>query len=340
MATPWKLLTEYVKQIKPENLFLYKTLGKVKKFSPISQLVIRTSGTPMSVAKLRKAGSDALAVNTLGTYTEFSVNVPEIFEYDFIDETYASEMLMPDETDPTVTPEKIARQLREIYGEKATELRKRIDRAIEKKFAELLEGTITLDDESGSTVLSYSIPSEADFDWSDVSIASPLDDLEKMADDFAYNYGVRPKLVLMSDDVAKRFIRTAQVEKYINKNTFGWGSIEPKEIADNVKYIGRFTEFGVPDIYVYTGSYIDENGSVQKYIPNGKVYMVNPDGFRLGYGAIIDFDINKDGKPIMAELIAKEKIINDGSARAIFVRTKPIPYLNNSNAVIKANVTL
>lgn len=342
MATPWKLLTEYVKQLKPENLFLKKLLGKNKKYSPISQLVIRTSGTPMSVAKVRKAGSDALAVNVLGTFQEFTVTVPEIFEYDFIDETYAAGSLLPEDVDNVVTPEKIARQLNEIYGEKATELKKRVDRAIEKKFAELLEGSVKLDDPSGTTILSYNIPTPeaGTFDWSDASAAAPLDDLELMAEEFSDNYGIRPKLVLMSGDVARRFIRTAQVEKFINKNTFGWGSLKPSYTADNVKFIGKFEEFGIPEIYVYSGTYLDDEGVAQKYIADGKIYMLSPEGFRLGFGAIIDFDVDKSGKPFKLELLAKEKIINNGSAKAIFVRSKPLPYLINANTIIKNDVTL
>lgn len=338
---PWRVLTEVYTKTTAEDLFLQKTLLPSSKrvLLPTDTVTFRKVKAPMSVATLSYPGDPPRRINTTYSYEEVTYKVLQIFEEDQIDVTQAAYDWRLTAIDAGIlnSASDIAKSLQALYEPKLAELKNRINRRIELMLAQILtSGKISYND--GVRVI------ERDFGpiltgTLNYEQGKILLDLKEVVEQFRESYGGLPDMMIVSPDVYDKFINDPQVEKFISKNTFGWGNINPKIVSSNTVYLGAFPEFEIPDMYVYQGFFIDSVTKEKvRYIPDNTVILVAKDVFRIAYGAIIDFEINPDGRPLMQEVLVKETIENRGTTKVISVLTRPLPYVVDPHGIMAVEV--
>ncbi|MEM4501180.1 MAG: major capsid protein [Thermofilaceae archaeon] len=338
---PWRVLTEVYTKTAAEDLFLQKTLLPPTKkiLLPTDTVTFRKVKAPMSVASLSVPGDPPKRINTMYSYEEVTYKVLQIFEEDQIDVTQAAYDWRLTSIDAGIlnSASDVAKSLQALYEPKLAELKNRINRRIELMLAQILTtGQISYDDGLRTIVRDYGpiLRETVRYEQGKFLFA-----LKEVVEKFRESYGGLPDMMIVSPDVYDKFINDPQVEKFINKNTFGWGNINPKIVSANTVYLGAFPEFEIPDMYVYQGFFIDHVTKEKvRYIPDNTIILVAKDVFRIAYGAIIDFEINPDGRPIMQEVLVKETIENRGTTKVISVLTRPLPYIVDPHGVMAVEV--
>jgi hypothetical protein len=171
------------------------------------------------------------------------------------------------------------------------------------------------------------------------SSTDPLALIGAECESFAQTLGMWPDVILMTPYLARGILIHTKTEKYISKNNYNFGLLKPRFASPSVRYIGEFQEFGIPEIYVYSGTYANDSNVATNYIPessstSGKMILLNTSQFALGYGAVVDFELKPDGSPIMTDVIVKEKIpeASEGHTKTISLLSYPLPILYNANA--------
>lgn len=328
---PWKVLTDVYKKLPgEEDFFLTKALLNDRRNLPTDTVTFRILKYPASVASLSLPGDPPRPVSVKLEAEEVSHKTLQIFEEDRIDANQAAYDWRLDALNQGIlnSAGDIVDSLRALYEPKLKELKNRVSRRIELMAAQVLTaGEISYTDDYRTITVNYGVTSAQSMSFGDTA----LDVIKTAVRDFADNYGGYPDMIIMSADVADAFLANAQVEKFINRNTFGWGNLSPKRTG-NVIYLGNFPEFEIPDIYVYNGWYHDGTQK-QKYIPDGTLVMTSKEIWHLVFGSIVDFEIDPSGRPIITDLIVKENIVDRGTAKSISVLTKPLVYIHNAAGI-------
>ena len=286
-----------------------------------------------TVATLGKPGDPAKPINISHNVTEMALEPVQIFEYDMITEedvfTNANPAVFVAESAQSIINNK-----NYIRGMKLEGLKRRVARRIELMLAQLAsEGKITYNDGVRNIEVDFNVSAE---NYSLTSTTDVYKDLLDIADEIRKK-GHAPNLILVSPDVEKALLNNTKVEKYINKQGFNL-AVMRMENYPNARAVIELK--GLPTFYVYFGEYVDESGNVKSYIPDGKIIVLSTEVFRLGYGAIVNFKVDKNGNPIMTDVIVYEDIVNDGNAKALYVLSKPLPYILNAGAMKILNVTI
>jgi len=340
MALSYEYLTGVYTQVPVESFLLTDRLGKVKEYSPIPSVKIRIDKSGMSVATLGKLGDPARPVNVSPNVSEVSYTPPEIFEYYVVTEDDVFNIVNPKII--SVTSEKdVVSNIEYVAAKVAAELKNRVTRRIELMFAQILsEGKITYSDGNRSLTYDFGITAT---DYTLTDTTNVASDLIDMADEMRRN-GANPDLIIITPNVEKAMLSNNQIQQWANKNGFGL-------LRTNIKVYKTarqtFNIDGLPaDIFVYVGGYADDSGDFKYYIPfdesggTGKIILVDSSFFRLAYGALVNYKINPDGRPIRGEAVVWEDVTNNGASKAIFVQSRPLPYVASSAAVKILNVTI
>lgn len=332
MATlNWQFLTEAYKKAKVEDYFLLKTFGKVKQYSPLLQVKVRMESGAMTVASLGKVGDPPKAVRASSTVTETTLSPAQIFEYDTITEEDVFTATNPALVSVTGIEDVISNK-EYIRGLKLEELKRRVERRKELMFAQILSsGQISYNDGERSYSVSFSVTSE---DYTLSSSSKVYTDLLDIADEMR-QAGHNPDIILVTPEVEAALLNNTQIEKAVNKQTFALAQVK-METYTNARDV--LVLQGLPKIVVYLGSYTDSSGSATNYITGNKIILADSTAFRLAFGAVHNYHISEN--PVMGEVFSWEEIINNGTEKAIFVLTRPLPYLISSDAVRILNVTI
>jgi len=257
-----------------------------------------------------------------------------------------------------VTPDQgFARRPGEPYGGQLSP-RQRIDRLVAEALAEhdemitnrleamaaeaLTTGSITVAGEDYPTVvvefgqnanLRKELESGDQWDQSD---ADPLADIEELALDIRqYSYGAVADTVVMDGKawnlLRQRIASSADLKvQFDNSLRLGSSSAElgPRNDVDG-EFVGRLA--GRFDVYVYDGTYEDENGEARKYIPDYHVIV----GSRAGvqgtqyFGAILDIEAGL----VPSRHYPKTNVLFDPSAIEVLSQSAPLVAPKRPNAV-------
>lgn len=130
--------------------------------------------------------------------------------------------------------------------------------------------------------------------WTDYVNADPL----KMIDDksalITKAVGIQPNYVIMSKTDKQHFMSCAKVQAALDNRRINRGNIDTtqEEMAAGVK---KFAEIDNFSFYEYDKTYVDYNGAVQPFVPDGKVLITGKtNSNRRHYGPIEDFDAMPD----------------------------------------------
>ncbi|SHE47970.1 Phage major capsid protein E [Marinitoga hydrogenitolerans DSM 16785] len=332
-AIDWKLLTELYRKTPIENYFLTKNLGKNVKYSPVPKVTIRTEDYGMTIANLGLIGDPAKPINVQNNVTEIAIDPAQIFEYDKLteDDIFTNSnpaVLALSGSDGVVSNKEYVRAMK-IEG-----LKRRVQRRIEQMFAQIIsEGKLSYNDGKRKYEVSFNnVTPQAYTLSSTTKIYNDLID----ATDAIRKSGFVPDMIIMSKDVEKALFDNTQVKDLIKKQE--WSLARAQMQNEDALVRRSFEAVNLPQMYVYMGEYND--GTAKKYIPDGTLIVLSSQAFRLSYGAIVQFDVQPNGNPIMTDVLSWEKIINEGTEKALYVMSRPLPYLINSEALKVFNVTI
>lgn len=99
-----------------------------------------------------------------------------------------------------------------------------------------------------------------------------------------------PNVVLADYDAAVALMRHPKVLELANNRGVDIGNIDTTLLPDGVTHHGRLRDVGL-DIYSYTGTYTDDAGTEQPFIPAGTIAILSTrDKFTFHYGANVIMD--------------------------------------------------
>lgn len=175
-------------------------------------------------------------------------------------------------------------------------------------------------------------------DW-DSATATIYDDLEAMVMMLVQS-GCKATDLVMSASAWKSFINDVKIQKLYDLARVNVGNIEPMELPDGVSYMGQIVIAGKKlDIFVYAEQYEDESGTIQTFMPSGKILITAPNMGRMLYGAISQIE-QSDGQfhTYTGKKIPKYIADVKSETREIRVASAPVPVPNDRKGWVVAEV--
>ena len=172
-------------------------------------------------------------------------------------------------------------------------------------------------------------------EWSDAG-SKPLDDMSSWSTLISDNGNANADIIIGGKDAIQALFAHESVTKVLDNRRITMGLIEPKLLAKGVVYYGTIISNGVNvEVYQYTGSYVDDAGVRQRFIPDGHIVMTSTTAdFRRNFGAIADFDAGLASIPIFPKYWTKD----DPSARFVLLKSAPLPAPHQIDAIVSVQV--
>jgi len=181
------------------------------------------------------------------------------------------------------------------FADNGVEKEYAIQRAVELQTSEILQtGTVTLIDSNGDTIGALDFKPKAthfpqvSVSWATIATATPLADMESLADVIRKDSGVFPSIAIMGGTAFGYALQTTEFQKALDNRRMNLGIIMPSEInSDGAKYQGdvHLGSYRV-EIWTYPESYDHiQTGVDTPYIALNNVVMLSPKSqFKLAYG--------------------------------------------------------
>lgn len=215
--------------------------------------------------------------------------------------------------------------------------RQRIINRMEWMAAQLLRtGQITVSGESYKTAVvdfgratNHTVTLTDTARWGE-SAEDPVADLEDWMD----RLDAPCTHIVMGNGAFSKFTKNADVKELINSRRGSDTTLEMAPAAMKASYKGRLGGAG-PEIWVYSGFYIDEAGAKQKYVADNQVILVSQGATGVrAHGAILD----KAAGYQALEFFPKVWDENDPSVEYCMTQSAPLPVLPLINSTLCANV--
>ena len=132
--------------------------------------------------------------------------------------------------------------------------------------------------------------------------------------------------VLLGSDVADALLKNAYIQKLMDLSRYNVGDIAPAELPQGAAKLGSLNVRGRKiDLLTYDGTYINEEGTVEAFVPAKKIAVTAPGAGRGLYGAVTQME-QTDGQwhSYMGRRVPRYWAEKDGreltvSARPLFV---------------------
>lgn len=226
-------------------------------------------------------------------------------------------------------------RMQRIVTDELMSHRKKIDRRLEWMAATILRtGSVTISGDQYQTAVvnflrdaALTVVLAGGSKWGDAGV-KPLDSLQTWGEVVLEKSGSSAINVVMDVGAWKVFRNDADVQKRLDTLRVTGGG--PLSMDAQMSYGGTFK--GTIDgfnIWVYSGTYKDDAGAIQKMLPNGTVMMVGDLAGTHAYGAIRDEEAGFQAIP----MYTKSWIQPDPSRRMILTQSAPllVPYRVNAS---------
>ncbi len=179
--------------------------------------------------------------------------------------------------------------------------------------------------------------------WSDEG-SDPLNDLEVWQDEVRVKGLVNADMCIMSTDVVKVFISHAKVKEMLDNRRIELGIINPKDLPNGAKYIGRINKLGM-DIYQYDGVYLDDftnpaEPTTKKLVPEKTLALASSDAnYTMNYGAVTLIDQKTEAFfTVESTRVPDTRIEKKPAARFLTMYSKPLPVPDEIDSWLVATV--
>lgn len=150
--------------------------------------------------------------------------------------------------------------------------------------------------------------------------------------------GFRATDIVMTSDVAMKFMTDDKFLDFYDKAKVNIGSIDPKEIPDGVTCNGSININGiVMTMFTYDNDYEDLDGKIKEMFPKGTIAFLHPDMGETVYSQVTF--VKEGGFKSYAEKIVP-RIVSDEKNNMIEVQTfsRPVPYPLNWDSWLVTNI--
>ena len=97
--------------------------------------------------------------------------------------------------------------------------------------------------------------------------------------------------VLLGSDVADALLKNATIQKLMDLARYNVGEINPSALPQGAALLGRLNIRGrMIDLLTYDGTYVNEAGEVEAFVPDKKIAVTAPGAGRGLYGAVTQME--------------------------------------------------
>lgn len=341
----WKHVTAFIETVKPDSFFLTKALlGNIDNapVEPVPYIEFEYEYAPRRLAPLRTYLDEPVNISVEFKRKVRRIDMPSI---PLVDNVRVIEGLYPvtyeDQGSSNITIAKENRILNERIQKKLKAMKDMISRRIEYMIADIMaDGVLSYSDTESGTSFTFDFELDdsmfytADTLWTDVSSADPVKDLDKARRFFSKMSGYAPDLIIMGEDAYDAILSSDKLLKKLDVRRLEIGNMQPAKLMDDygtVQFVMRL--LGIGDIYVYTGTYEDESGTEQLYLPKDSVFMTNSKFWELHYGAIYN---TKAGGIVAKRFFSY--VEPKGRSYELYVESNPMVVVTRNTAVLKMKV--
>ena len=166
--------------------------------------------------------------------------------------------------------------------------------------------------------------------------SDPLQDLADWATMIADDGNANANILIGDATTIATLCKNQAVAKCLDNRRVNIGEINPTQLAPGVAYYGTLIANGLSiEIYSYMGSYKDDAGVRQRYVPAKKVLLTSTEAdFRRNFGAIFDLEANLE--PMM--IFPKYEETFDPSVGKLLLQSAPLPAPHQIDAIVVAQV--
>jgi hypothetical protein len=226
-------------------------------------------------------------------------------------------------------------RMQRIVTDELINHRRRLDRRLEWMAASALRlGAITVSGEKYQTTVvnfgrdsALTVALSTPNKWGESGV-KPLDSLQTWGELIFEKSGSAARNVVMDINAWKVFRADSEVKQRLDllRATGGGPMRLDAKIDDGGTYMGTIDGF---NIWVYSGTYKDDSGNLQKMLPSGTVIMAGDLMGYQAYGAIMDEAAGMQALPFFT----KSWLENDPSVRMIMTQSAPlvVPYRPNAS---------
>ena len=168
-------------------------------------------------------------------------------------------------------------------------------------------------------------------DWSNLAKNSPIP--EEDMEDWMSRATNPVNMIILNNKTYRMFTSFDSIKEKLKEQS---GSKTTLETASfNGRLIAYMGNFGEMEIWVYTGTYEDDEGVMQKFIPDGYIVFANSgaEGVRL-YGAILD---PRAGYQALRRF-PKNWISEDPGGEYIMTQSSPLVAMPDPDEIVSAKV--
>lgn len=290
-----RMLRSYVEQ-SPAPLFLagfFESPAENFHTSESIEFDIERSGEEVAVVVQDLSSSGRKNESTLYTNKEFT---PPVYKEEASIPAHKLIDRQPGQ-DPFVSPNYAANAIRKTSSV-LRKMQRKITRGVELMASQVLQnGTLTLVDSGGNSLFTMDFsPKTTHFTttaggvaWSSTSTATPLSDLETMADTILHDGKAPPFRLVMGKNALRNFLANDGVRNELDNRRMNLGAIGRPEVRGAG---GRFHgEVSVGpytfEIWSYTGFYEDpQTGAATKFVGDDNVIMLGDGRLDLTFGDV------------------------------------------------------
>ncbi|MDQ0114364.1 major capsid protein [Paenibacillus harenae] len=242
-----------------------------------------------------------------------------------------------------LNPESPEVRARKLIAKDLIELQETITRRLVEQAATLIfTGKVTQIGEGVSQVIDYDFTNKVVLSGTDLwsnADSDPIAFLATTRKAIMDGNAPTPNIILCDYNAAVSLMRHPAILKLAENKGVDVGNIDTTLLPDGVTHHGRLRDVGL-DVYSYTGTYTDDAGAEQPFIPAGTIAMMSTrDKFTFSYGGNIIMD-PKSEQFVLArgKVVPQSWVTVDPAQRWLQLLSRPLAVPANVNGWYVAKV--
>ena len=152
--------------------------------------------------------------------------------------------------------------------------------------------------------------------------------------------GLRAADVIFGDDVADVLLNNETIQNLMDNRRLDLVSINPTELPNGVTSYGKINCMGVVlELFCYSETFVDEDGTEQTFVPAGKIAVTAPAMGRTLYGSVTQMEeSDRAFHTYTARRVPHVTTNVKDSIRTLTEKAKPLTVPNFQNSSIVATV--
>lgn len=154
------------------------------------------------------------------------------------------------------------------------------------------------------------------------------------------NRGLPAEDLICAPDVAQAIIDNKKIAAQLDNRRYFLGEVAPTITAPGASLVAQLNIFGYNiNVIAYTENYMDADGTIKPFMPEGTAVLTAPGAYRTVYGAVTQVE-QADGEfhTYAGARVPKFTASADNNTRLLTLSSRPLVVPNNVNPAIVTNV--